>query len=607
MATSSFKSTTKRTTIGSTGAEDTGSSNRTGSHRRSRSLSQFSGRFPPSDPDELLPNGRFVNTVRGSGFPEISLDDLANEFFPSRDDGGRVERESARGRLDRRASAIGAKTAVGSADASQRRGRSVSRSHGKGSLGNNSASRSVSRSHGKGSLGNNSLSNGVYDNSSRRRRSVSVARYQCSDSESDMDHSHSSSNLSKSKSSGNGNFERHSLHKPTVSSNQRPLRRSMSQKDLLRTHDGYSSYSSALTDDEAQDGHNRYGLEKTIRAVYAQKKTEHPTGDGEGTGVYEAMRKEVWHALDEMRMELEQVMVKTKPTMLANGDCLQPKSSDVIQALADARKNYTTKLVQSEKRTQDLLAELAVEEQRGREFTKIVRELLPDPPKQSAAPEKPIRARKRSNDKTRVSKRLTEEAEKYFEDFISNVEDTDFSSFDGEKSDTSSTLGGSIKSKDPVTSCTNAETGGTPVRASSLPVGIDGVILPWLQWETSNDNSPLPCKNQMKVSVALENKSFDTAQEANASYSNCAASSRASWSPDGNENSSTASRGKMSSRFVESGGYPISYAPSKQRGSSFDMDEYLDLRKEEDLLFERLRQRQRIVSGGLILCDRILL
>jgi hypothetical protein len=37
-----------------------------------------------------------------------------------------------------------------------------------------------------------------------------------------------------------------------------------------------------------------------------------------------------------------------------------------------------------------------------------------------------------------MSKRLTEEAEQYFEDFLSNVEDTDFSSFDGERSDTSS-------------------------------------------------------------------------------------------------------------------------------------------------------------------------
>jgi hypothetical protein len=31
--------------------------------------------------------GKFVNTVRGSGFPEIGLDDLAIEFFHSGDRG----------------------------------------------------------------------------------------------------------------------------------------------------------------------------------------------------------------------------------------------------------------------------------------------------------------------------------------------------------------------------------------------------------------------------------------------------------------------------------------------------------------------------------------
>jgi hypothetical protein len=59
-----------------------------GSHRRSRSLS----RFPPPSPspeDAPTPSSRFVTKVRGGGsssggFPEISLDDLADEFFRAR-------------------------------------------------------------------------------------------------------------------------------------------------------------------------------------------------------------------------------------------------------------------------------------------------------------------------------------------------------------------------------------------------------------------------------------------------------------------------------------------------------------------------------------------
>ena len=94
-----------------------------------------------------------------------------------------------------------------------------------------------------------------------------------------------------------------------------------------------------------------------------------------------------------------------------------------------------------------------------------------------------------------MSKRLNEEAEKYFEDFISNVEDTDISSLDGERSDTSSTLGG----------ITKPETFRSPVIPQSRPIEMDGVALPWLQWETSNDVSPLSIKNKELTSTPKSN------------------------------------------------------------------------------------------------------
>lgn len=49
--------------------------------------------------------------------------------------------------------------------------------------------------------------------------------------------------------------------------------------------------------------------------------------------------------------------------------------------------------MKSEKRKQDLLDEMALEEQRGKELSKIVRELLPDS-KKSAVAQKPFQARK---------------------------------------------------------------------------------------------------------------------------------------------------------------------------------------------------------------------
>ena len=99
----------------------------------------------------------------------------------------------------------------------------------------------------------------------------------------------------------------------------------------------------------------------------------------------------------------------------------------------------------------------------------------------------------RSNDRSKMSKRLTEEAEQYFEDFLSNVEDTDFSSFDGERSDTSST-------KKDVLHHAMIE---TPVALPKVgsPSEEDGLVLPWLEWETTNDLQTSPCKTKAQVTV----------------------------------------------------------------------------------------------------------
>ncbi|MQM07590.1 hypothetical protein Taro_040430 [Colocasia esculenta] len=505
MAPAAFKSTTRRAAVG--GADGSRSSGSAGAHRRSRSLSRGPGRFPPGPPagsDELpapLPRGRFVNTVRGSGFPEISLDDLADEFFTGRDFEEELERERGGGRSGRRLSDA---SFLMDTESSRRRGRSVSR---KGS----SFQTDVGVRAG-------------FDGSARRRRSVSLARNRCSDS------------------------ERHS---------------------------------STLTDDESKNACTKNnGYEKTIGTVYDRKKTDHPVGDGE-VGLYEAMRKEVRYVVDEIRTGLEKVILKTKPAIQNDGNNYQPEGSDVVQAISEIRRNYTTKLEESEKRRQELLAELAAEEQRGQELTKIVKELLPGT--KQTVPGKPFRFRKRSNDRTRMSKHLTEDAEKYFEDFISSVEDTDISSFDGERSDGSSTLGGSIKS------CARAEGQACLAKSVSSPAEIDGLVLPWLKWETCNDGTPLSCKS--KEAHGLHESVYPK-------------SSRGSWSPGDNGSHSVISKDKTSNNIGEAGCCTNSDTEIISSITSFDMDEYMHLQHSENFLFEGLRQRQRIESGGLVLCGR---
>ncbi|CAN0891997.1 hypothetical protein LINGRAHAP2_LOCUS17294 [Linum grandiflorum] len=558
MATSAFKSTTRRTPIGD---DSPSSSNHRNSsvgpasshHRRSRSLSRISRPFTPQSDDfsddGVAPRGRFVNTLRGSGFPEVTLDDLDVPFL------GSGERSLAPSRND---------DAADMSSASHRRGRSVSRQ---------------SLDAGNGRVGGSGVNS---EPNSRRRRSVSVVRYPIGDSESYLDHSRPSNGTSLNR--------RISLapSSNTAGSNYRPgLRRSLSQKNL-RHHDGYSSHSSGLTDDEGRDDRNAYcirnGIEKTIRAVYAQKKGEHPGGEDMTCGLYEAMRKELRNAVEEIKLELEnpvQAIGKTDNSALA--------SNESMQGVSAIRRDYATKMEMSERRKQDLLVEILKEEQHGRELSKIVKELLPG---QDTIVERAPRNRKKSNDRGRVSKRLTEEAEKYIEDFTSNVEDTDISSIDGERSDTSSSFIGVQKT----------EAFQSRAISKSRPVEMDGVVLPWLQWETSNDASSVPLSMNKGTPTIRSWEALQNSTPAQDS-SNYSVSSRGSWSPGVADSHSTDAKGGVID-LGDVGSYGSKFPLKETRGLTLDIDEYLKRSNEEDYLWERWMQHQRIHSGTMLLCGQ---
>ncbi|CAH9135847.1 unnamed protein product [Cuscuta epithymum] len=506
MATSAFKSTTKRAPIGGS-AEVSSSSSSSGNRaaRRSRSLSRFSRRLPfgeepaeaaASSGFEPTPRRRFVNTARGSVFPEISLDDLAQEFFCRKDE----EIDSSdpdRTRSARRGSDIGrwaSETA-----SSQRRGRSVSRQSSSSKTSGDRKSVVSDRSR---------VNTGLSESNSRRRRSVSSVRFQISDSE---------------------------------------------------------SHSSVLTDDDLKDHPGKNVNEKIIRAVYSQKQAEHPTEDDINSGLYEAMKKGLRYAVEEIKVELEQGMVR--------------KSGNHSQLDSAARNSYVAKLEESEMRKQDLLAEILLEDQKGRELSRIVTE-------NSAPLVKPSRTRKKSNDPGTLSRQLTDEAEKYFEDFITNVEDTDISSFDGERSDGSSTLGGMMKAWDGIT---DMEPRAYQIQeGSNIHRGeMDGVNLPWLRWETSNDGSSSG-KAELRTPLSRKLVIWDAKQD----HSCYSPSSQGSYSPAIMKYHEIS---KLSKRVDSEENYKREVPPK------FDMHEYVMLQQSEEMLFERYRERKRISSGGLLL------
>ncbi|KAL0415726.1 UNVERIFIED_CONTAM: hypothetical protein Slati_3404500 [Sesamum latifolium] len=422
---------------------------------------------------------------------------------------------------------------------------------------------------------------------STRQQVVGVGiRDGCTSARSEVDHSRNSTNHANLKAPRSGNCQMPLAPKATASSN-RTLGRTWSQKDLSVLHDGYSSHSSALTDDESKGSRLRNnGFEKIIRAVHAQKKAEHPSEDVASGELYEVMRKELRYAVEEIRTELNKAMARNQTGLTS---CLEPDKSESFQDFPRTDKNYCMELELLEKRKEDLCAQMLREEQRGRGVSKMVKEHLDS--RTSAVAEKPSRARKRSSDKHRMSKRLTEEAEKYFEDFISNVEDTDISSFDGERSDGSSTLGGTMRPRDSTVRMVEAYKSPT---GSTCPSEMDGIILPWLQWETGTDGS-LSANTKTQTPITPKSLQWDLEKDVFSFHdpSNHSTSSCASWSPS------------LLSSLTD-----ITTCQTRRshndRTSCYDVDDYIKLQNSEELLFEMYRERNRINSGGLLLCTSVL-
>uniref|UniRef100_A0A1J3H580 Uncharacterized protein n=1 Tax=Noccaea caerulescens TaxID=107243 RepID=A0A1J3H580_NOCCA len=588
MATSALNSTIKRTTPlakSSESCDDSSYSTRRSIPRRYRSLSRFSHRMP--DPDaELTPmrKGKFVNTVRGSGFAEISLDDLAVEFFESFSGESGVssgERERSGSRKS------GGGNGEGEMTNSQRRGRSFSRvgSGGTGGLrrldaetessrrrrslsrqpsareitgksggldlisSNSSRRRSVSRQPrervNSGENSNNAVRGRTVGTdrekeNSRRRRSLSVVRRRIDNSESDVDQVEYSSNSRDVKS---GKSQNSGSHKPAASDHRQGLRRSFSQNPV-KYHDGYSSQSSAVTDDEGKESRSsKHGTERIIRTVHAQNKVTPKKRESLGNSDYSSQRK----------------------------------SHEDHHAISTATKGYATKLQESEERKRDLLAEIMLEEERGRELSMNLKELLTE--NSSESNETTSRMRKRSKDR-RLSMCLTDEAEQYIDEFISNIEDTDFSSFEDERSESSSSFG-----------LMKSQTSQSATVPKSVPVEMDGVMLPWLEWDTPDDTCAALTRLDMAPHTPDTKPNIwesDPTQDASSGRETTSIgtiSSRGSWSP------------------YESATKPVNHVTRLK----IDVGEYLKRPNSEDMLNETWKLRHRISSGSLVLSSRSLI
>ncbi|CAM6119654.1 unnamed protein product [Calypogeia fissa] len=273
--------------------------------------------------------------------------------------------------------------------------------------------------------------------------------------------------------------------------------------------------------------------EKTIRAVHTQN-MEPRSQELDAISLYDAMRAEMRKAVSEIRSELEQKSVSkdlllSTPSVEEGPRSPGQKEDDEEATVSEVRQEYAVKLEQSEKRAQDLWTQLAAEERRCLDLVKFVKELLPtqastalQPPVLPPPPLRPMMGPQ--DDQQLVSQCLDADAQRYFDECVSlagldlvslNDASSAGAGYQGSVGYQESESGWSVKDM-PLSPrkrnfvradernvvflqplkifCAQIEQNGKCVGKSSnfitkAPMNEDGLVLPWLQWETKLDYS----------------------------------------------------------------------------------------------------------------------
>lgn len=253
------------------------------------------------------------------------------------------------------------------------------------------------------------------------RRNRSVSRMRREDSESDIENKYSLSSPSKSKTFGKSvNVATSDLDK---SSTTRHPHTWSSRHSVSEPPDYFR-------DDRASTSSFSEAEEKTILAFTEQIESfqsDLPEADVGNGGIYETVRSEVRRAINEIQGDLQNAIQRNNLTNLAKSDVtdISPEfvNPDAVELVSEFRSEYGAKLKQSQERARKLRADLAVEEHREQEFSRILEEIVPEPKNHQTQKSRP--RRKTSIERRKMSKRLTEEALSYFDECVS------ISTFDG--------------------------------------------------------------------------------------------------------------------------------------------------------------------------------
>ncbi|KAF6167292.1 hypothetical protein GIB67_043153 [Kingdonia uniflora] len=585
MAMSAFKSSSKRGNLGTTSSST--NPRRTSEdlskkipHRRSRSVSAVSRNSSITTIDEFLnkrDNPLFHNPPQNSPQTDQNASKLE-------------ETHSTAARVD---------------GLEGRRGRSVSRSSvvlsGEKVVG---ARKEVGRSLSRVDTG-------------RRQRSVS--RGHCDNSESENEQKYCVSSNFGSRSNWSSKPEMQIKSVATISDTKQTRQTWSSQHPVSEPSDDFVSTN---WEDGISTTYLSEAEEKTIRAVTKQMKAifyngnatyifylylvkypqciknNHPAGDTGSADICETVRSEVRRAISEIQNDIQNAIQRNNPTVIAttNVDDIPPElvNPDAVELVSEIRRQYSSKLNQSEERAKKLREDLAVEEHRGQELGRILKEILPEPKSSQAKTFRP--RRKNSVERWKMSKRLTEEAMNYFDECvsISTFDSSDFSSTE----DPPFNLG----AFDSLVS----DGGAFPSASSSASAH---------NVASRNQDKNKESDNQVHVNVhphnnfglSTSNYCMNTFGDFDDSVHTKTPESRSSHFSfiDKPVETSVGAHGDIRSyiKMFEKETRKASVECKAVRSSYYDGEDYELQHQDETLLFDRVIYKNRIETGGLLLCS----
>ncbi|XWS74652.1 hypothetical protein CRYUN_Cryun01aG0016300 [Craigia yunnanensis] len=151
--------------------------------------------------------------------------------------------------------------------------------------------------------------------------------------------------------------------------------------------------------------------------------------DTAASDIYRTVKSEVRRAISDIQNELESAIRGNATTDVTD---IPPElvNPGVVELVSDIQQEYATKLEQSQERARQLRADLAVEEHRGMELSRILKEVLPDA--KTPSTKKSCLRRKSSIERKKISKCLTDDALAYFDECVSlsTFDGSDFSSLE---------------------------------------------------------------------------------------------------------------------------------------------------------------------------------